>query len=116
MRAGEIEAISTALKVLGDRVKPADAEANKRALLQQPEKQTALKAILSKAQSKVPVKSTVADAKTKSVEVTKPSAKSAPITEAKKLTTEAKLVPAKKTAASFLQRAEVKSQSADQEL
>jgi len=37
MRAGEIEALATALKVLGDRVKPADEEVNARALLQKPE-------------------------------------------------------------------------------
>jgi len=38
MRAGEITAISAALKVLGERVKDADADVNARALIQQPEK------------------------------------------------------------------------------
>lgn len=39
MRGGEIEAISTALKVLGDRVKGADEKVNKRAFMQQAEVQ-----------------------------------------------------------------------------
>ena len=42
MRNGEIEAISTALKVLGDRVTPADAEANKRAFEDQAKRIEAL--------------------------------------------------------------------------
>jgi len=42
MRADEIEAISTALTVLKDKVKPADSTVNKRAFVQQPDKKAIL--------------------------------------------------------------------------
>lgn len=69
MRAGEIQAISTALKVLGDRVKPADSDVNARALLQKPTSKLAhLKADLEARHKEVATKAGAKETVSKSIE------------------------------------------------
>jgi len=90
MRAGEITAISAALKVLGERVKDADADVNARALIQQPEKKIAA--------------------------TTDPVAKTVKVVEAKvAVVAPTKPVESKKVIVSFLQRADINMHSSQAE-
>jgi len=102
MRAGEIEAISTALKVLGDRVQPADEKVNVRALLLKT-KAVVKPAVLAVSEG-LPAKKA---ASAKPVPAAKVTLKAATVAKVAK----SKAQPTAKVIASFLQRVAVAAHS-----
>jgi hypothetical protein len=102
MRASEIEAISTALKVLGDRVKPADEEVNARVLLLT--KKAAVAAIAS------PVVADKAASPTKKADVAKAGPAATPKTATVTKAAEPEVASAAKAVPSFLQKVSAHSQ------